>query len=291
VHRGGADLFHSPNYILPLRLRCPTVVTVHDLAFLEPSLHRLRSHLYLTTLTSIAIRKATRVICVSAHTRDQLVRHFPWAAAKARVIGEGVNSAFRPQPARAVQRFRDSVGISEPYVLFVGTIEPRKNVARLIRAFEAAVRDSGTDHRLLILGGWGWKVAPVLRAYEDSGVRDRITFVGYVPDDLLPAAYSGADVFAYPSLNEGFGLPPLEAMACGTAVLTSTATALPEVVGGAAVMVDPEDEGEMARQLAGLLTNPAARREYAAKGLRRAADFSWDRVAEQTLGVYEEAVG
>jgi glycosyltransferase involved in cell wall biosynthesis len=293
VRRSRAELFHSPNYILPVGLRCPTVVTVHDLAFLQPELHRLRSHLYLTVLASIAIRKATRVICVSNHTRDQLLMHFPRAAPKVRVIGEGVNAAFRPQPADMVRSFRASVGLGpdEPYVLFVGTVEPRKNLPRLIRAFESALRDSDAGHRLLIVGGWGWKAQPVQEAYRGSGVRHRITFAGYVPDRLLPAAYSGADVFAYPSLHEGFGLPPLEAMACATAVLTSTATAIPEVVGDGAVTVDPEDDDAIAAGLARLMTCRAVRDEYVARGLRRAAGFSWEGVAERTLRVYEEAVG
>jgi len=290
AHRRRIELYHSPNYILPIGLRCPSVVTIHDLAFLDPTVHRLRSQLYLRTMTALAVRQATRVICVSNHTRDQVVLRFPHASEKTRVIGEGVNPSFRPQPPEVVERFRSLVGLFDPYVLFVGTVEPRKNLDRLIRAFEVAVKESGAPHHLVIAGGWGWKAKPVLEAFERSSLRERIHFLGYLSEDLLPAAYSGADVFAYPSLYEGFGLPPLEAMTCGTPVLTSTGSALAEVVGDAAVSVDPLDETALARELASLLTSPARRRQLAARGLKRAACFRWENVAEQTLAVYREAL-
>jgi glycosyltransferase involved in cell wall biosynthesis len=174
-------------------------------------------------------------------------------------------------------------------VLFVGTIEPRKNLVRLMRAFALAVRETGTDHQLVIAGADGWKVGAVRAAYEVSPVRDRIHFIGYIPEDELPAAYSGADLFAYPSLCEGFGLPPLEAMACGTAVLTSQISSLPEVVGDAALTVDPFDVNAIANGLIRLMTDRSAREALAAAGVTRAAAFRWDRVATQTLAVYREA--
>jgi glycosyltransferase involved in cell wall biosynthesis len=291
VARMRPDVYHSPNYILPLAVHCPTVVTIHDLAFLDASVHRLRSHLYLSALSRIAVHKANRVICVSAYTRDQLVRHYPRAAGRTRVIGEGVAPRFRPQPRAAVDRFLERYGLRRPYVLFLGTIEPRKNLPRLIAAFEQAVRMTGTPHHLLIGGASGWKTSPVARAYEDSPLRDRIHLLGYLADQDLPAALTGADVFAYPSLQEGFGLPPLEAMACGSAVLTSTTTSLPEVVGEAALKVDPHDECAMAEGLALLLMSRAEREHLAAAGRERADEFRWDKVAEQTLAVYREAAG
>ena len=289
VARLGPDVYHSPNYILPLALRCPSVVTVHDLAFLDPAVHRLRSHLYLAALTRQAVAKANRIICVSAYTGDRLALTFPATRGRIRVIGEGVDERFRPQPADAVERFRGRFGIDRHYVLFVGVLEPRKNVERLVAAFEIAMRRSGRDDLLVIAGARGWKDEAVLRAIEASPLRDRIRVIGYVPEDELAAAYSGASIFVYPSLHEGFGLPPLEAMACGVPVLTSSTTSLPEVVGDAAVCVDPHDVDAMATSMERLLGDPSIRERLVRAGVRRAAEFRWDLVAEKTLAVYREA--
>ena len=290
VARLRPDVYHSPNYILPVALGCPTVVTIHDLFYLDGSLHRLRSHLYLTLLANNAIRRASRIICVSAYTRDQLLQRFPDASGRVRVVGEGVDSRFQPPSQAAVKALRERLNICQPFVLFVGTIEPRKNLVRLIRAFEQAVTRSGAPHHLVVAGARGWKDGPISSAYETSGVRDRIHMVGYLGDDELPAAYGAADVFAYPSQAEGFGLPALEAMACGTAVLTSNSSAIPEVVGDSAVLVDPLDENDLARGLEHLLCDPKERQFRGESGMRRAAGFRWDRVAEQTMAVYAEAI-
>lgn len=288
VGRLRPQLYHSPNYILPIGLRCPTVVTVHDVDVFNRSYHRFLSHLYLATLTLLALRKATRVICVSAHTRSQLAERFPWASSKLRVIPEGVGHRFAPQSRKVVTEFRRRQGLADPYVLFVGTVEPRKNLARLIRAFGTAVERAGTSHRLVIAGGHGWKATDIRAAYESSTARHRIHFMGYLPDAELPAAYSGADIFAFPSLAEGFGLPALEAMACGTAVVSSNAGALRELVGDAALLVDPLDEEALACGLARCMVSPVERETAVQAGLKRASTFRWDRVAEETLAVYRE---
>jgi alpha-1,3-rhamnosyl/mannosyltransferase len=188
-----------------------------------------------------------------------------------------------------VEELRSRLGLCFPFVLFVGTIEPRKNLARLIGAFEQAVRSADLPHHLVIAGAAGWKDGPVWNAFESSPVRERIHMLGYLSDADLPTAYGAADVFAYPSHAEGFGLPALEAMACGTAVLTSSTTSLPEVVGEAALMVDPLDQDAIARGLERLLSDASERPALAEAGIARAASFSWDRVAEQTMAVYAEA--
>lgn len=290
VARLRPDVYHSPNYILPVAVGCPTVVTVHDLFYQDGSLHRLRSHLYLSLLADMAIRRATRIICVSNYTRDRLVERFPNASERVRVVGEGVETRFQPQTNGVMEAARERLAGGNPYVLFVGTIEPRKNLDRLIGAFEAAVRRSSAPHHLVIAGAWGWKNSPVRTAYETSTVRDRIHIAGYISDEDLPAAYAGADVFAYPSQAEGFGLPPLEAMACGTAVMTSNNSSLPEVVGNAALLVDPLDEADLAAGLERLLSDPQKRRSMSEAGLNRAAHFSWESVARQTMSVYAEAI-
>lgn len=284
------DVYHSPNYILPLAVRCPTVVTVHDLAFLDASVHRMRSHLYLTALTELALRKASRIICPSRYTRDQLEARYPHTLGRVRVVGEAVNLRFRPADAEALAALRRWIAVDDPYVLFVGTLEPRKNLPRLIQAFDLAVAETGAPHHLVIAGGSGWRQGPTFRALRDARARERIHLVGYIPDQMLPAAYSGADAFAYPSLSEGFGLPPLEAMACGCPVLTSNTSAIPEVVGDAALMADPTDVSSVARGLSVLMTDASVRKDLSARGRARAAKFSWDEVARQVVDVYREAV-
>lgn len=291
VARRRPDVYHSPNYILPAVLRCPSVVTVHDLAFFDRSVHRLRSHLYLSVLATMAIRRATRIVCVSEYTRRELVGRFPSVRDRVRVIGEGVDTRFCPQPEAAIHRFRRRFGLVDPYVLFVGTIEPRKNIPRLIEAFSAAVAGHAYPHRLIIAGGKGWMNGPVRMAYDASPVRDRIYFAGYLPDDQLAAAYAGADIFAYPSLHEGYGLPPLEAMACGTPVLTSNVTSIPEVVGDAALLVDPRETAQIADGLASLMRNRMLREDLAEAGVSRARQFSWSDVATRMIEVYREAAG
>jgi glycosyltransferase involved in cell wall biosynthesis len=289
VRRRRPDVYHSPNFILPFAVRCPSVVTVHDLAFLDRSVHRLRSHLYLSALATYAIHRATRIICVSEYTARQLGARFPGVSDRVRVIGEGVHPRFRPQAEAAIERFRRRFGLVDPYVLFVGTIEPRKNLARLIEAFSAAVRGHAFPHRLVIAGAPGWMNGPVREAYDNSPVRDRIYFTGYLPEHQLSAAYAGADIFAYPSLHEGYGLPPIEAMACGTAVLTSNVTSIPEVVGDAALLVDPHDVTAIADGLTLLMRDAGYRSELAAAGRVRARDFSWGDAARKTIEVYREA--
>lgn len=289
VARLAPDVYHSPNYILPLALRCPCVVTVHDLAYVESSLHRMRSHLYLSVLTALAVRKATRIICPSAFTGTVLADRYPQLADRIRVVGEGVDERFSPQPEASVNGFRNRAGLDRPYVLFVGTVEPRKNVARLIRAFDMAVSRNGFEHELVIAGDSGWRNEDVHVAVARA--RARVRLLGYVADRDLPMLYAGADLFAYPALYEGFGLPPLEAMACGVPVITSNQGALPEVVGKAAVTVHPTDEVALADAIAGLLADAGRRAELKHLGLEQARLHRWDVAAEKTLRVYAEAAG
>ena len=288
VGRLGPAVYHSPNYILPLALRCPTVVTVHDLAFLDASLHRMRSHLYLSALTALAVRKADRIICVSRHTRDQLVDHFPAVADRARVVTEGVGRSFTPRPPAAVEAFRARYGLPERYILFVGTFEPRKNLARLVDAFEKAVRSTGAPDVLVLCGGSGWKNDDVFARIGRSPVRSRIRVLGYVPDDELATAYSGCSLFVYPSLSEGFGLPPVEAMACGAPVVTSDAGALPETVGDAALLVDPGATDAISDAMIRVLSDDQLRSQLIVSGAAHARTLSWDAVAAQTIEIYQE---
>ncbi len=284
------DVYHSPNYGLPLALPCPSVVTVHDLAFLDRRFHHRRLGAYLRFATALSVRRATHVIAVSQYTRDRMLATYPVASDRVSVVYNGLDPRYETLPsARAVQRFLATIAQARPYVLFVGTIEPRKNLPRLVRAFElVAPKQPALD--LLICGTWGWRYGAAREAIERSAFRDRIRVLGYLPSADLPLLYAGARVLVYPSLEEGFGFPPLEAMAMGTPVITSDTSALPEVVGDAGVLVDPTDVGAITAALLRLLDDEALADRLRQCGLERARRFTWDRATVETLAVYAHAV-
>ncbi len=280
------DLLHGPVNVLPLLAPCPGVVTVHDLAFLAhaEAFHPAKRR-YLTLATALSARRAARVIAVSAATRDELVRRLGVPARKVTVVHNAADPAFRPLPAAEVARFRAAQGLSARVVLAVGTLEPRKNLTGLLDAFARLA--PATDAELVVVGGKGWLYDAVFGRLERLGLAGRVRFAGYVPDDQLPLWYNVAEVFVYPSRYEGFGLPPLEALACGTPVVTSDTSSLPEVVGDAALLVDPDDPAALAAALSRLLADPALRAALRERGIRRAADFSWSRTAAATRAVYD----
>jgi glycosyltransferase involved in cell wall biosynthesis len=289
--RSGIDLYHSPNYTLPLTLPCRSVVTVHDLAFLDPRMQKLTTHLYLRALTSVAMRRADHVIVVSRETEARVRARFPHVAGRMTVIPLGMDPLYAQPPSPAdVRAFRERRGLVRPYILFTGSVEPRKNLPRLIRAYERAVASSGLPHNLVLCGPLGWRYGPSVRAWETSPLRHRILRPGYVPADELPLWYAGADLLAYPSLSEGFGLPPLEAMACGTPVLTSDCSSLPEVVGDAALTVPPTNTARIAEGIERVLGDPDLADELRRRGRLRARLFSWDRAVAETLAVYRRAL-
>jgi glycosyltransferase involved in cell wall biosynthesis len=284
------DVYHSPNYIVPCALRCPVVVTVHDTLFLDRRLQRLKSHLYLRALTAMAVKKADRVICVSQHTLDVFTEHYPRAQTRACLVGEGVSPRLKPSDESAVQLFRDTHGLPDRYILFIGTFEPRKNLGRLIAAYEQAIRLTDAPDHLVLCGGDGWKNSDMFERIASSPLRERIHVVGYVAEDDLAAAYTGCSLFVYPSLAEGFGLPPLEAMACGAPVVTSNTTSLPETVGDAARLVDPFDVESIVDGVVELLSDEVTRKTYVEAGFARAAEMSWDAVAARTLEIYKGVI-
>lgn len=291
VDRRGIDLYHSPNFVLPIGLRVPSVVTIHDLTFLDPSLHRWTSHHYLRIMVASALRKANAVIAVSEYTRQQVEKQYPETHDRLHVIYQGFRRDIqRPYPAE-VENFLHAEDIHYPYVLFVGTIEPRKNIPRLIAAFEQAVRAADLEHHLYLVGGWGWKSREAQEALRSSSIADRIHSAGYLASKVLPLYYAGADLFVYPSTEEGFGLPPLEAMVCGTPVITSNSSSLPEVVGDAAITVDPYDVEAIASAMVSVLTDAQLQARLRDAGLERSQRFSWAQSAEEHLRLYESVLG
>ena len=286
-----ATLFHATEHLLlPLR-DVPTVLTVHDLIFRHPpEQHKPLNRWYLNLTMPLYCRRATHIIAVSEQTRRDVVSAYGVPAGKISVIYEAADPRFRSQPPEIVAAARARHGLPERYLLFVGTIEPRKNLARLLAAFERLQAENLTD-ALVIVGKRGWLTGDFDAALERSPAKQAVLFPGFVPDADLPAVYAGAQVLAMPSLYEGFGLPVLEAMACATPVACSNSSSLPEIAGDAALLFDPTEVDGIRDALRRILRDADVRAQLRDAGLRRAGQFSWDRAAQETLALYQRLSG
>ena len=279
---GPSNVYYSPDYTLPPLRAGRAAVTVHDLSFLRvPETADAGLRAYLSAAVPRAVARADHVFADSAHTRQDLIDLLGVAPDKVTVILSAASPRFRRvENAQALAEVRARYALDGPFILGLGTLEPRKNLARLMEAF-AQVRDDGHPHALILAGGRGWMDDPIFAHVERLGLRDSVRFLGYVPDADLPALYSLADAFAFPSLYEGFGLPPLEALACGTPTVVSDTSSLPEVVGDAALLVPPTDVAALAATLRRLLDDETLRARLRAAGPAQAARFSWDTGARQ----------
>lgn len=289
---GPWDVFHAPDFTLPPLRRAPGIVTVHDLSFLAypagavPALRR-----WLAAAVPRSVARAAHVLADSESTRRDLETRLGVDPARITVVGAGVEPRFRPiADAAALARVRDRYRLPGRFVLGVGTLEPRKNFDGLIRAFEI-VAQGDPDLHLVVAGGRGWLFEPVLAAATASPAGDRIHWAGFVDDADLPALYAAARVFAFPSHYEGFGIPVLEAMACGTPVVAADNSSLPEVVGDAGLMVPAPDAAALADAIRRLDGDADLRRACRARGLARAARFTWAAAAERLLDVYARVAG
>lgn len=232
--------------------------------------------------------RANAIIADSHATKQDIVARLGVAPDKVVVVHLGVDGErFAPQPAHQRSRALAELGLQPPYLLAVGTLEPRKNLMTLLHAYAAL---PSTVPPLLLVGGQGWGDNPLSLLVEQLGLRERVFMVGFVADRLLPALYSGAEIFVYPTLYEGFGLPVLEAMACGAPVITSNVSSLPEVAGEAAIQVNPRSASDLAEAIQTVLESPSKRSAMRQAGLLRAQSFSWERCAQETLGVYRSVL-
>ena len=286
----GAELYHATEHLLmPLR-RVPTVLTVHDLIFnIFPQHHKRLNRWYLYAALPLYCRRASAVIAVSQATKADLVRLYGLDPAKITVVHEAAEPHFAPASPAQVAAARSRYHLPDNYLLHVGTIEPRKNLDRLLDALHRH-RAGGEDAQLVIVGSKGWLYQSFFRRLEELALGDAVALPGYVPDADLPAVYSGARLAVMPSLYEGFGLPVLEAMACGTPVVCSHTSSLPEVGGNAARYFDPADVAAMAGAIQTVWNDEALRETMRQDGLARAAQFSWARAADETLAVYERVI-
>jgi glycosyltransferase involved in cell wall biosynthesis len=264
------------------------VVTVHDLAFIRfPQTFRAYNRIYLDVATRLSVQRATRILVVSEHTRREVIGLLGVAPERVVVTPNAVREHFRPPDPAVLEAFRARKGLPERFVLYVGTLEPRKNLTTLLEAYAQVAQRQVTP--LLVGGGKGWLYDAVFQRLEALGLRERVHFVGYLDEEELPLWYAAATVFVFPSIYEGFGMPPLEAMACGTPVVASNTSSLPEVVGDAGLTVSPYDPAALAAAISRVLDDADLRQELRERGLRQARAFSWRVTAERTLAAYEAA--
>lgn len=285
---GTAGLWHSAYYWMPYVLPLPTVVTLEDVIpiVLRDEMPSAAKRALYIVLNRVAGRRAARVITLSNAAREDIRRMLGIAASKISVIPLAADPSFRPCAAGEIALMRERLDLPDRYVLYVGSNKPHKNLGRLVRAWAGV----GTDASLVIAGHWDSRYPEAKRLVEDLGLRDRVLFRQDVPSDDLPALVAGARVFVFPSVYEGFGLPPLEAMASGTPVICAQVSSLPELVDGAALLFDPLDVDAIAAALSRALEDAALRDHLRMKGLARAQSFSWERTARETLEVYRSVL-
>lgn len=289
LRRRSVDLLHV-QFTAPPFAPCPFVVTVHDLSFEHlPETFKRRSRFQLRATVRRTVRRAARVIAPSEFTRRDLIETYGLSPERVHVTPLAAAPFFRPASATEIERVRQTYGIRGPYILAVGSIQPRKNLVRLLRAYSHLRRKGLKDKlpKLVLAGKKAWLYGETLRAVERERLDDLVIFTGYVTERDLPALYSGAQAFVYPSYFEGFGLPPLEAMRCGAPVVAGDRTSLPEVVGDAGLLVDPFDADAIAEAIARVIEDEDLRAELSRRGLQRSQLFNWRETARSTLEVYK----
>jgi glycosyltransferase involved in cell wall biosynthesis len=292
LFRRPVDVLHV-QYTAPPFCRVPVVVTIHDLAFERmPETFTRRGSFQLKLTVRRTAKKAARIATVSEYSRQDLLNIYNLTPEKVAVTYNGVGSSFVPQPSipNEAEEIRRRFGVSRDFLLAVGSLQPRKNMVRLIRAY-AKLRSEREDFRpqLVIVGRKLWLASEIFDEVKRQRWADDVILTGYVADEDLPALYRAARAFVYPSLFEGFGLPPLEAMACGTPVVTSDVSSLPEVTGDAALLIDPNDESALANALIEIVNNQGLRAKLRERGITQAGKFTWREAAEKTLSLYQEA--
>ena len=285
----GLDVLHSPDFIPPFHGTTRSVITVHDLAFLLYPHFLTPEHARYYSQIDQAVRRTDHIIAVSRSTKNDLIRLLGVSEDRITVIHEAVSRRFRRvEDAAALLALRQRYSLPTAFILFVSTIEPRKNLPTLLRAYGRLREDYKVEAPLVVVGKQGWLFEDVFATLERLNLGDHVRFLGRVPTEEVVLLYNAAAVHVHPAYYEGFGLPPLEAMTCGTPTIVSNVASLPEVVGDAGLLIEPEDVEGWAVAMHRVLSDPALRAQMREKGLRRAAAFSLERMARETLAVYEK---
>jgi glycosyltransferase involved in cell wall biosynthesis len=292
---GWVQILHSPDFVLPPTLGARTVLTVHDLSFMRhPECSSPSLLAYLLRAVPRSVRRADVLLADSESTRRDLVELLKVPEERVRVVYPGVEPRFVSEGEQHTMRQQDVLeryGIRPPYILGLGTLQPRKNYPRLIRAYGLLRRRYHVPHQLVIGGGRGWLHEQIDETIRQTRLHEDVRLIGYVADEDLPALYRAADVFAFPSLYEGFGIPVLEAMGCGTPVVTSMVSSLPEVAGKAALMVPPEDVEALAQAMWQLMSDQALRNDLVRRGYEQVKRFTWRQSAGKLLDIYSHIAG
>jgi glycosyltransferase involved in cell wall biosynthesis len=291
VVRLGLDLLHSPDFIPPAFGCRRSVITIHDLNFLHyPQFLTAESHRYYNEQIEWAVQTADHILCDSQATKSDLTSLLGVPPDKVTVVYLAADSACRPLPDAESRRIAARYGLEPGYLLFVGTLEPRKNLPGLLQAYRLLLDENVTTAPLVLVGGKGWLYDEIFRRVEELHLAEQVRFFHGVSDVALVGLYNCASVLAMPSFYEGFGLPALEAMACGTPVVVAERASLPEVVGDAGLLVNPDSPGDIAQALARVLTEATLRDRMRERGLARAARFTWEESARRTLAVYRQVL-
>ena len=291
LRRARVDLFHAPHYVVSPLTSCPFVVTIHDCIHLRfpQYLPNRAAYYYARTMMAMAARRAQRVLTVSEASKDDILHYLRVPAEKVEVIYNALDERLAAPPTPGeIARVRERFLLTSPFILYTGNIKPHKNVDRLIEAFSILRRRGFADVKLLVIGDEISRYQNLRRLVHRFQLHQHVRFLGFVQDDTLSALYRLASVFVFPSLYEGFGLPPLEAMAAGVPVVTSNVSSLPEVVGDAALLIDPMDAGAIAGAIARVLGDEALRASLIARGHERVKSFSWPRSVARIRQVYSE---
>ncbi len=288
---GKTDIFHGPCFFIPNHIFCKSVVTIHDLMFLRhPEYLQPDSIAHFRKITHASVNRSDAIITVSNSSKNDVVEMLKVPEEKIRVIYNGVASRFRPVKEKAkIEEIKARYGIQgQQYILFTGNIEPKKNIETLIRAYMELRNTTIYKYPLLIVGNKEWHFEAVWKVVQQLRAEKDIVFTDFVDDEDLPHLYSNAELFVFPSLYEGFGLPVIEAMACGVPVVSSNTTSIPEIANGAAILVDPLNAGEIAGAMYSILSDSKLKSRLVTKGLERAREFSWEKAARETLKLYHE---
>jgi glycosyltransferase involved in cell wall biosynthesis len=290
---GGVDLLHSTAYTMPLVSNTKVVVTIHDLScFVYPQHHTEANYQFVTRNVHQAARRASVIIADSQSTKREVMRFLHVPEEKIKVVYLAASETFNEKRSpESIAQIKSKYRIDKPYIFALGSVEPRKNLPSALIAFKALLETKKIDYQFVIAGGKGWKNEAFYRLLKKLSIDANLVMTGYVPEEDLPALYQGAEVFVYPSLYEGFGLPVLEAMASGTPVITSNTSSLPEVAGDAALLVNPLEVVEIYETMEALATRPELSRDLRAKGKIQSNTFSWEKSARKTLEAYRGVLG
>lgn len=292
LKKEAVDLLHSPLFTLPLYLPCPAIITILDLTpILFPELHHWKVRLSLRYTMQSSAQRAKKIIAISRSTCRDIVENLNVSEDRIVVIYPGVDTSFHPRDSEVQEKIRQKYTKGGKFILNVGTLEPRKNLSFLIDVYNTLMKKFREPLHLVLAGGKGWNYKHIFGKVSELGIEDKVLFTGYVPQDELSHLYNAAEVFVFPSLYEGFGLPLVEAMASGVPVVASSTSSIPEVVGIAGGIIDGWDVEEWADCIYGVLVDGKKREDMKNRGIEQAKKFSWERCAKETLKLYKEVVG